>query len=80
MDVGKGRELGAEALRFAHRGRVTLCLQPQRVTRLILPGAKLNSCFIAGPKGKTQDVFCKRPPNLFALRVPESSTIANEPP
>ena len=43
-------------------GRVTLCLQPQRVTRLILLGAKLNSCFIADLKGKTQDVFCKGPP------------------
>ncbi len=55
----------------------------------------MNSCFIAGLKGKTQDVFCKRPPTSFALdncscivllpsihghiRVPEFSGIAYEP-
>ena len=49
MDVGKGREQEAEALRVSPRWRVTLLLQPKRVTRLILPGAKLNSRFMADP-------------------------------
>jgi hypothetical protein len=67
----------------------------RKVTKLILPGAKLNSCFLDGLKGKTQDVFCNMPPTSLALdncscivlilsihghiRVPEFSAIAYEP-
>ncbi len=56
------------ALRYSHRGRVTFLLQLKKVTRLILSGTKLNSCFLADPKCKTQDVFCNKPP-LQSFRI-----------
>jgi hypothetical protein len=50
----------------------------QKSNQTNFAGAKLNSCFIAGLKGKTQDVICNRPP-LFVCPEKKHSGFLNSP-
>ena len=49
-------------------GVLVFCYSPKEYPRLNPPGANLNSCLIAGPKGKTQDVFCNCRPTTSCPR------------
>ena len=66
---------------FAHpRACYSFCYSPKRLTRLNSPGANLNSRFMAGPQGKTQDVFCKKAaPNNLPGKPPGEPQLSTLP-